>query len=367
MNVHGGLVTTYTPLVSIMFNGAFAHVEFNLVSRPAMTPDERQRRVLDLAQRLASRCQDLTLDEIDGEFYWRCCRLDFVAAIEALRASQQGPRAFDEIDRIARTFGIPETAVAAHLSEDLPLSIMEPALSFHCRDDDRDDEATLRDLDRRKAELERQHGTRVPTRIVHAAIVDRVSIKVPTATMSGVEVATRVARFLAAHDAAGSYFCHPAATSEFSLQLTVDLVTVGTEEDDVYQSTLLPDVGAISEDQLILTTHGTIPPPFVRVVIGYPWPPAEVLAWNYDVARLLHPEWRIAWGEDPTAARAQGAEVAIRTWAVSLLMAAGLSHRKAMDRVCTSCGFRPIERPGWHNQRTELRQRVPQAVSCLAG
>src|SRR5687767_10464700 len=106
--------------------------------QPTITFQERRQRILETAQSLAARRSNLTLDEIDGNFWWRCCRLDFVAEIAAIERQLSGPLNGDEfegaiagLDSIARAYGIPRTAIAAHISHDAPIAIKEPALSFH--------------------------------------------------------------------------------------------------------------------------------------------------------------------------------------------------------------------------------------------
>jgi hypothetical protein len=49
----------------------------------------QRRRDLNLVEFIAAAIkeQDLDLDIIDGEFYWRCCRHDLLAQIRELRAA----------------------------------------------------------------------------------------------------------------------------------------------------------------------------------------------------------------------------------------------------------------------------------------
>jgi hypothetical protein len=337
--------------------------------RPLVTPHERRQLVLDLAQRLAARSQHLTLDEIDGEFYWRCCRLDFVAAIAAFERHLSGPPNGDEflspLDGLATAYGIPQTAIAAHISHNAPIAIREPALSFHYRDDDLDNEGLEQEVTRRVKELGIEQLGDQRALVVYAAVIDRISVKVPTPTMSGADVARRIELFLAAHERAGQYFCHPTNPAAFSVHIDVDLVTAETEEADLHQSIFLDGTRSDHGRPMLITSYGTIPPPYIRLIVGYPWPPAEQTAAIYDAARSRNPNWVQAWGEGTAKARAQTADVAIRTWAVSLLMAAGVPQDEAMDQVCEVCDLERIARPGWTSQRKLLLQRVPQAARYL--
>jgi hypothetical protein len=342
--------------------------------RPIIAPHERRQRILDLARRLAARRDNISLDEIDGEFYWRCCRLDFVEAIEALRPRllSDGPidgeeleSAMGTLDRLARSFGIPQSAIAALLSEDAPIAVNEPALAFHYRDDDRDYEAFKQDVDRRAEELGVRTAAQTRPWTVHATVVDRLSVKVPTPTMTGADVAMRVARFLAAHERAGVYFCHPRSRSSFELQLAGDLVSVEVEEVDMHLSVFNDRLGVATGRPLVFASYGAIPPPYIRFVIGFPWPPACLIARNYDAARDLHPEWAQAWGAAAAAASKQEPRVAIRTWAVCLLMNAAIPEDEAMRLVGALPGLGTIARPGLYPDRTKLLRRVPQAASYL--
>ena len=81
----------------------------SLASAP---PATRRERILALTKDLADDLEAVTLDEIDGEFYWRICRDDlleplteFAASIaphvlEAAQASQFDDAQLAEIDAV---------------------------------------------------------------------------------------------------------------------------------------------------------------------------------------------------------------------------------------------------------------------------
>src|SRR3954454_15376435 len=62
-------------------------------SSPYRFPSADQ--VIATGLRILKELSDYELDEIDGEFYWRCCRADLMAALESFR--RDTPPALDEV------------------------------------------------------------------------------------------------------------------------------------------------------------------------------------------------------------------------------------------------------------------------------
>lgn len=97
--------------------------------------------------------------------------------------------------------------------------------------------------------------------------------------------------------------------------------------------------------------------PFVLLEIHYPLPPQQVITAFYDAYVMERRQWH---RELVGSVNRQSLEVAIRTWAVALLMAAGRKHYLAMSDVCGRLGIDGVSQPRYGQDRELLMRRVPE-------
>ena len=98
-------------------------------------------QMLQLAADLWRRVDELDLDAIDAAFYWRCCRPDFAAAVDALRdllperplkdyetALDVRGLLTEGVHRLSEAFGVPHQLALAHVTEGDPVRMRGHAI-----------------------------------------------------------------------------------------------------------------------------------------------------------------------------------------------------------------------------------------------
>lgn len=308
-------------------------------------PTCSESRILEVLRSLRQHAESLTLATIDGEFYWRCCRQDFqhdIALILKEMARRGDPHWLNRrhLDNLSGKFGIPHEALLAHMIRDAPIAVREAAISLHEADPD---------------------GAR--------RIVDRLSIEVPAPTWSGRDVAQRLEYWFAQFRKTRFFPFYPPRPAGFDVRVTVQAITEASEQDDdVFEFQLARPSDGTADDPpsgFWFVSYGHVAPPCLRVMVWHPWPPAQLIGAIYETAVREHPEWEAYFPTNQASAGRQSPEVALRTWAVGLLLHAGLRWREAMTTVCTDAHLAEIERPGFVKDRERLQGRVPQAAPYL--
>jgi len=124
-----------------------------------------------------------------------------------------------------------------------------------------------------------------------------------------------------------------------------------------------------------LAADGQPRSPYVEVVAPVPLPPAGTVAREYDALVREARRWHLAL---PGGGSKQEKEVAVRTWAVGLLVAAGELFSEAMHAVAgredgapvghtraDRAGLTPVGQTRFGQDRQKLVERVPEARPYL--
>ncbi len=315
-----------------------------LTRRPR--PDDQWARVLALAADLADDLEALDLDAVDGEFFWRCCRADLLEAAEALTDGRprpigaRAPRADGAAaDDGALDLRVEPTEVFDYLREGLRFA---------------GDFLTLAD------EVARLYpgvvwrrlldGDRVPMRGAEAEVRHRpdlggvplLRLKVFSGAWTGAQVEDEVRRLAAS---AARWFLGEPTGDQRALAVRVAFAFVD-------------GAGAL----VAAGGDGASCFPYVAVDVELPLPPEGVVAREYDALVRA----RRGWHRDlPGGGSRQDKEVAVRTWAVGLLVAAGQPVNDAMDAVARRIGLVGVTQTRFGQDRQKLLERVPEAKPYL--
>jgi hypothetical protein len=102
--------------------------------------------------------------------------------------------------------------------------------------------------------------------------------------------------------------------------------------------------------------------PYVEVVIHRPAPPPGTLACDYEQVVRGEKQWHLTL---PGGGTTQEKEVALRTWAVGLIMGAGIGFNAAMRQVCDRLDTPEVSQACFTSDRRRLVERVPEARPFL--
>jgi hypothetical protein len=98
--------------------------------------------------------------------------------------------------------------------------------------------------------------------------------------------------------------------------------------------------------------------PYVLVEVTPPLGPAGSIAHQYDSFVRNERQWHLRL---PGEFRKQETDVALRTWAVGLLLADGMRFTDAMRDVCEVIDVPEVSQTRFGQDRQGLTQRVPEA------
>lgn len=318
-------------------------------SLPKLHPPTRRSRVLALAADLADDLEVTDLDAVDGEFFWRCCRADLLEAAEALVKGRPRPIG-------AST---PRGDGSSHDDDVLDARVAPMGVFDHLRDGLRfaGDFLALAD------EVARLYpgvvwrrlldGERVAMRAAEAEVRHpdgrggpgegaRLHLRVFSGAWAGAQVEDELRRLAEARARRVVAVPGPAA-GEVAVRLAFSFVGAGRDPD-----------GA-SED-------GRPRPPHVEVVAPFPLPPTGVVAREYDALVRGELRWHLGL---PGGGSRQEKEVALRTWAVGLLVAAGEPFGDAMHAVAGVAAVIPVSQARFGQDRRRLVERVPEAEAYV--
>jgi hypothetical protein len=390
-------------------------VESGMVpSRGAHDPAQTER-VLGLLDQLIGN-GTTRVEAIDDEFYWRCCRLDFVAAVEPLR--QRYRRACETLQakcerargllRAARSSSplqllspplapvadsrlgdVTPHALIAALSEefgrifrtgaDEPIQIspeLTTAMDVYCDalaayvelmpeimprfdfepedfDSSENEPGSLPPIARQTLEVSRAYGLPYSTVLLHVTMgapvsllydcrvecsnpddrdtFDLVQLDVYSAGLTGEWVASFLHAYCSVTE---RRFPRPSPARDDAIQVRFDLKT-----------DLVSNV------------------PFLRVTVGLPLPPQDVLSRAYDAVVCERHRWDKLLLQ---AANRQRPETALRTWAVGLLIGAGWDTNEAIRVVTERAGWdRYVSQERFNQDRRLLVERMPAARDHL--
>lgn len=301
-------------------------------------PLDRRRRVLALLEELADDLAAVDLDAVDGEFYWRICRLDLLNQVEA------------------RCAALPPAVAAAR---DNASHREEPSEVFAILRQQLRHAAAVRTMEAEIARLYPEvvwrrllDGERVPMRAAEAEVrrpfggapqeLTGLRLRVFSGAWTGADVEAEVQRL---------------DTDPARRLVPGSGPSDGTVE--VRVAFAFGDAARARSD-----AWDDEPPrfPYVEVAVPFPLPLPGVVGREYDAVVRQDLGWHLAL---PGAETRQDKEVALRTWAVGLLAADGERVAEAMRQVCARAGVQEVSQSRFGQDRQRLLERVPEARPFL--
>jgi hypothetical protein len=329
----------------------------------------RQQRILTLTKNLYDDLESVTLNEVDGEFYWRICRDDLFDPLSQLAASV-APHVLDAGKRNDRF-------------DDTQLQeIDEYRLWLSGLDDQTRDQVLewfKKDLKAKELfAIGRQFAQQLPDFVwEHFSTHRRIPMRAPlrfSFTERGHAIEIRVfSRTLTGADLDEFILSHPryfprdpdpsswAALDEFEKQ--------EREPQPVSKASLHIDFALVNPSEPSPELEPPArpdAPPFINIRLSRPLPPPGVISSVYD--GMVRD--RYSWHEElPGGESRQETHTAIWTWAVFLLMKERLSFYDARwsveERMRANPPHQPPTRNWFEKSRAKLIDRVPEAEKHL--
>jgi hypothetical protein len=269
----------------------------------------RRERILALAKNLTDAIDSMTLEEIDGEFYWRICHGDL---LEPVQRGMNGLETVDEVER---------------LLDQLPLHVVESLA--------RDERVRMREAFRPLL-----FTVEVPTKQI-ANYVPRVEIGIYSGDCKG----DHLERLLV--DWQRRWNLTPRG-SDSSSQISVN-----------FEFILVTD---LPHPELEFFEESSDHVPVVVVIIHLPLPSEGVIGHAYDLIVRKERQWHLLL---PGSGTKQEKEVALRTWAIALLMAQGEHFMDANREIEARTGRFGVSQARFGQDRERLIERVPEARPFL--
>jgi hypothetical protein len=300
------------------------------------TTSSTTTRVLGLLDDLAEDLNAIDLDTIDGEFYWRACRIDLMEQVQRLCADRHKPiqSTISDIDK-------PEEpdAVLGFLRQGL-----RHANALYAT------EAKVAALYPRSVWRRLLEGERVAMRAAEAEVRGdgtgegrTLYVKIYSGAWTGSDVEAEVRR----QDPDRLQWLDGDSDRKGTgnaVRLSVDFSF--SDEADTTQA------------PVELTQRHR----FVTVGIPLPGPPPGVIRREYEALVCEQQEWH---RRLPGGGSRQDKEVAIRTWAVGLLVADGMRFPEAMRLVSKRDQIGEVSQARFGQDRQRLVERVPESNPYL--
>lgn len=307
--------------------------------RSAAARIERSATLTVLAD-LRDHLDEIDLDTIDGEFYWRCCRPDLIQSVDSLRVRIRGLR-----DRFGdENYGVQTLRDYESLQERYQAEF--PNVLDYLVTGGR---VALRDA--------------YPTLITMCAYDPYrrqpfdagsetvVELRVFSSAWTGRDVETRIRRHLdgpwiTEEDRIRFEPTPPRPPNSVAVRVAIAFVNHELE------SNVLPGHG----------THAAFSLPHVVVSVGIPLPPEGEIGRLYDSIVRESNGWHQRLHGNATR---QEKRVAIRTWAAGLLVGSGQKTAVAIYEACDALNELPVSQVQFSQDRVRLISRVPEASTYL--
>lgn len=302
--------------------------------RSPRAPDPRHR-ILTLLDDLGDELELLDLDSVDGECYWRGCRLDLLERVEALCVT--GLRSTPE-DRFSHDDHEEPEEALVFLRQGLRRANALYAI-----------EANAASLYPRAVWRRLLEGERLAMRSAEGEVTtsgtgaQTLSLKIFSGAWRGAEVEAEVRR----------------QDPDRSSWLDGGMRPDGSDGDVRLAVTF-----ALASEARTRAEVGGEPPrdAYVLVTLPVPGPPAGVISREYDALVCGNKGWHRLL---PGGGTHQDKEVALRTWAVGLLMLHGMGFGEAMRVVCQRARLVEVSQTRFGQDRKHLIARVPEAERYL--
>jgi hypothetical protein len=314
-----------------------------LVRRP---PSHRQR-LLDFAAELLDDLEDMDLDTIDGEFYWRWCRLDLLEQLEALRRGF--PRTLLSDRPSPRDLVHEDNLLAGWLELEGVFDYLRQGLQFVSRFLALEDAASRLYpgvVWRRLVDGERvaMRAAEMEVRLQHSDDdgLPTLGLKVFSGAWTGKQVEAELRRM-----ATYAERWHPIERKELDETVKIRVSFAFADETQARAD-------ARSDD----------PPrfPYVLVEAPLPLPPEKTIEREYDVLVREQRHWHRAL---PGGENRQEKEVAVRTWTLGLLIRQGETFNHAQAAMHERLQLGDITQTRFGQDRKRLIERVPEARPYL--
>lgn len=313
----------------------------NIVSQAAPPNPASRSNVVAVLVDVRDHLDEVDLDTIDGEFYWRCCRPDLIRAVDSLRDRIRGLR---DRDRSAGDASGAQTvrdyeALRARYQSDFPnvLNYLVGGGRIAMRD-----AYTMRMGVRAHDPFRRQ-----PFLVGHETLVE---LRVFSGAWTGDDVETRLRGYLLgpwiSKEERDRFEPEPTRPPN-AVAVRIALALIDPEE----ASDAFPRWGDIA-----------FAPPHVVVSVGLPLPPEGEVARMYDTIVRGDKQWHLRLGRGATR---QEKRVAIRTWVAGLLVGSGRKTAIAISEACDALNEEPVSSVQFSQDRVRLLARVPEASTYI--
>jgi hypothetical protein len=286
-----------------------------MIRNPEPTPEIRDKAfILALAKVLATTRRKPTLNRIDGEFYWRCCRTDFVRRVDEFNAILDARADEDRGVVILNThmakelefrFGIPEEYCFQHLLSNHAITMRPTVIRSLAAEDD-------------------------------PGVATKLLLKIGSVHIKGPFLANEIYRWFR---------------------------EMNRDNMEAFGRSAIPEVRA--EERGTHIDFRVRGPGQLQVDIGLPLPSKKLIAHAFDDSVTRDSEWKRHLPDAASMRDRQGPDVAIRTWVVGLLAAKGELWNDAMSDFTGATGLPGTQYPGFSRERSALLRRVPEAESFV--
>ncbi len=356
----------------------------------------RRERILALARNLTAALETIDLDIVGGEFYWRICRDVLLDPLSHLAASL-APHPLEGVvrsDELSDAHWRRLDRYREHLQQD---PNVDDEMQQHYID-------SLRDMYRgfEFTQAARDIGKQLPQFVWEQVVAGQRLPMRPPIKMGLTRGAKRLEIGIFSRECSGEqleafvappegYYRHLFQDVNLPPYLQDDAHSEDNdpfeedpfeENDPVEEEGPIEDEDAVDDDDLTkssvridfaLVKEWPVPAstplrvsqhelPFIMVTLSLPLPPKGILALAYDGIVREQERWHL---ELPGGASKQEKEVAIRTWAVGLLMADGMRAADALGVVATATNRHVVSHVRFGEDRKRLIMRVPEAAAYL--
>jgi hypothetical protein len=315
---------------------------------PSTQWPNRRQRILALAKSLKDDLEFIDVDEVDGEFYWKICRDDLLDPLSRMAAS------------IAPHILGGEAGVDLSDGDQERVEFLRHFLQTR---EGFDTDFQRKAIDSLTKFIQTQNLNAPGSEIV-AQLPDWVWI--PFSHGLRIPIPPRMQAWLLTGTGTVQVGIYSRSVSGDQLELAV-----ATYRD---RSRDLPEPGTVSAVSVHIDFELMKEPPLQRhprwihttpcivVTAGPPLPPEGVIGREFDALVQDRLRWHL---ELPGSGSKEETSVAIRTWAIGLLMREGDSFQKALRELEPVMGYLELSQEADRQARNRLFSRVLGARSCL--